>query len=150
MGDVTNSRLAAQTDLGRAVYKIETLDTETNVERKDDGGVKVTLTVDANLLLDEMIGFTEIPQEELVNYLGDIAASAIRDRIVATFQKAQAMDADIYGFGLALHRHHKEQWHEIENDWDAIFQNIEFDVQVTTHLPSTGKVVQSIEMEEQK
>ena len=60
------------------------------------------------------------------------------------------LDADIYGIGLMLHRRDKTAWHAIADDWDAQFQNVTFEVRVTAELPGTGKVIQSVEMEEKK
>lgn len=150
MGNIENGRMAAESDQGRAVFQIETLDSSWNVEPKKDGGVKATVTITANLLLDEMIGFTDVSQNDLIEYLKNLGTSRIKDRIAATFEMARAMDADIYGIGLMLHRHHKAAWHAIADDWDAQFQNVEFDVRVSVQLPSIGKVIQSVEMGEQK
>ncbi len=150
MGGIENGRMAAESDQGRAVFQIETLDSAWNVEPKNDGGVKATVTINANILLDEMIGFTEIPQNELVEYLKNLATSRIKNRITETFETVRAMDADIYGIGLMLHQHHKAAWHAIADDWDAQFQNVEFEVRVNVQLPSTGKVIQSVEMGEKK
>ncbi len=149
LGDIVNGRLAAQTDQGRAVFQIETLESEWTVEPKENG-VQATVSINANLILNEVIGFTDVPAKELVDSLKDTATTAIRNRVVGTFEKARSLDADIYGIGLMLHRRDKTAWHAIADDWDAQFQNVTFEVRVTAELPGTGKVIQSVEMEEKK
>jgi spore germination protein KC len=150
MGDIKNGRMAAESDQGRAVFQIESLESAWKVEPRKDGGVKTVLTVNANLLLDEMVGFTGVPQNDLVKYLKELGTSRIKNRIVETFETTRAMDADIYKIGVMLHQHHKTAWHAIADDWDAQYQNIDFEVRVSVQLPSTGKVIQSVEMEKQQ
>ncbi len=150
MGSIENGRMAAESDQGRAVFQIETLTSAWDVKPKDDGGVKATVTINAQILLDELAGFTDVPEDQFVEYLRDLATNEIQNRISATFEMARAMDADIYGIGVMLHKHHKAAWHAIADQWDAQFQNVEFEVQVSVQLPTTGKVIQSVEMGEKK
>ena len=71
-----------------------------------------------------------------------------RERILATFEVAQELQADIYGFGTSVYREYPRQWKEMKGNWDELFQQIELIVEVDLRLVNTGQIVQSLTMEE--
>lgn len=147
MGDVTSGRLDVESEEGHAIFQIESLKSTWTVTREDGKPVGAALHIEANLLLEEMTGYAQIGGEELVDSLRARAAAEIRNKITQTFEKAVALDADIFGIGMNLHRHHKAQWHAVMDNWDAEFQQVALDIEITAFLPSMGKVIQSVEME---
>ncbi|MPM64242.1 hypothetical protein SDC9_111128 [bioreactor metagenome] len=72
----------------------------------------------------------------------------IKKTITDTFKSAQDLGADIYGFGAALYQKHPKEWRAMKPNWDALFKDIDFSVEVDAHLAQTGQIVQSLEMEE--
>jgi spore germination protein KC len=147
MGDVKQYGVMADSDLGRAVFHIVKLDTKRDVTLRPDGGVRVTLSVDATLNVGELRGFNGMTPEDLMPYLVNLAQNKIRQRIAGTYRTTQALDADIYGIGTSVHREYPKEWKELKNRWDELFPDTELDVQVKVHIPATGQIVKSLEME---
>ncbi|MEN6316475.1 MAG: Ger(x)C family spore germination protein [Clostridiaceae bacterium] len=150
MGNVEQCGVVADCDLGRSVFQIINLDTERDVTLRPDGGVRVTLSVDATLNIDELRGFNGMTSKDLMPYLVDLAQSEIRRKITGTFETAQTLNADIYGIGTSVHREYPKEWKELKNRWNELFPDIELDVQVKVHIPATGQIAKSLEMEGSK
>lgn len=150
MGNVKQCGVVADSDLGRAVFHIVKLDTKRDVTLRPDGGVRVTLSVDATLNVGELHGFNGMTPEDLMPYLAELAQNKIRQRIAGTYKTTQTLDADIYGIGTSVHREYPKEWKELKNRWDELFPGTELDVQVKVHIPATGQIVKSLEMEGSK
>ena len=150
MGNVKQCGVVAHCDLGRAVFQIVNLDTKKDVTLQPDGGVRVTLSVDATLNIGELRGFNGMTSKDLMPYLVDLAQSEIRRKITDTFETTQTLNADIYGIGTSVHREYPKEWKELKNRWNELFPDIELDVQVKVHIPATGQIVKSLEMEGSK
>lgn len=150
MGNVKKCGVVADCDMGRAVFQIVNLDTKRDVTLQPDGGVRVTLSVDATLNIGELRGFNGMTSKDLMLYLVDLAQSEIRRKITDTFETTQTLNADIYGIGTSVHRKYPKEWKELKNRWNELFPDIELDVQVKVHIPATGQIVKSLEMEGSK
>ncbi len=150
MGNVKQCGVVTDSDLGRAVFHIINLDTERDVTLRPDGGVRVTLTVDATLNIGELRGFNGMTPKDLMPYLVDLAQNEIRRKITDTFVTAQTLNADIYGVGTSVYREYPKEWKELKNRWNELFPDTELDVQVKVHIPTTGQIVKSLEMEGSK
>ncbi len=148
MGNVKKCGVVADCDMGRAVFQIINLDTERDVTLRPDGGVRVTLSVNATLNIGELRGFKGKTSQDLMRYLIDLAQSEIRRKITDTFETTQTLNADIYGIGTSVHRKYPKEWKEFKNRWNELFPDTELDVQVQVHLPTTGQIIKSMEMEE--
>ncbi|MEA4846966.1 MAG: Ger(x)C family spore germination protein [Clostridiaceae bacterium] len=150
MGDVERCGVVVQSDLGRAVFNIAKLETKRDVSLRPDGGVRVTLSVDAILGIGELRGFEGMSFKDLMPYLVELAQNQIREQITDTFETARTLNADIYGFGVSVHRAHPKEWKEMKAYWDELFSETELEVQAKVHLPATGQIIKSLEMEENK
>lgn len=148
MGDVKDSSLTIESGSDIAAFFMPALDCKRDITLRQDGGVRVELTVDAVLGVSELVGFSDVSIEELLPHLVALTQEEIKREITYTFEIARGMDADIYGYGASVHRKYPKEWKKIEKQWSDVFKDIEFDVQVKTHIPELGKSVQSLEMEE--
>jgi len=148
MGGVKNSSVAAEDDAGKAVFIIDELNSKRTLALREDGGVGVKISVDALLSVNELSGFSEMAPLELINHLIELSQDTIRQRIADTFETARNMKADIYEFGVSAHRKFPKEWRQMSDRWDDYFAGIEFEVEVKARIPSTGKVIKSLKMEE--
>lgn len=146
MGNVKQSDMTTGTDLGKAVFHISALDCKRDVALREDGGVKVTLSIESTLNVSELSGFNGITPGELLPRLEQMAQDEIRKKITDSFNAVRKLNADIFGFGTSVHRKYPKEWKTMNEQWDTLFPDIELDVQVQVHLPSTGQIVQSLEM----
>ncbi len=147
MGDVKQSGVAAETEIGRAVFDIQKLDVKRKVTIRPDGGVKVTLSANGVLRLSQLSGFYGMQPVEIMTYLKDMAQTQIQNQIYQTFDISRAMNADIYGFGASVYQHYPKIWPDMVRDWDTYYQDIDLEVQVNVRIPQTGKIVKSLEMD---
>lgn len=65
-------------------------------------------------------------------------AAVIHDEVITAWEKARKLNADIFGFGEAVHRKYPNEWKKLENEWDTIFPNLEVTVIVDTKIGNTG------------
>ena len=63
---------------------------------------------------------------------------------MAALNKAQELNADVFGFGEALHRKYPKQWKELEKDWDEIFPELEVEIVVETQVSRSGISIKPI------
>lgn len=145
-GHVKKSDVTAANDLGKAVFHIAKLDCKRNVMLRPDGGVRVALAVETTLTIGELSGFDGMTPDKLMPYLVELAQEEIRQKIIDSFAAARRLNADIYGFGTAVHRKYPKEWKTMKEQWNTLFPDIELNVQVKAHIPGTGKIVRSLEM----
>jgi len=150
MGGVSGSVVTARSDSMTASLYITSLNVNREITVRQDGGVSVKLAVNASLEIKELIEFDAIPVKELIPILTDMVQKAIADRIINTFEAVREMDADIYGYGVDIHRKYPNEWDSgnMKERWPELFSDIDFKVSVKAAIPTTGKAIQSMEMEE--
>ena len=73
--------------------------------------------------------------------LEKLEAAVIRQEILAAWRKARRLNADVFGFGEALHRRHPRQWKSMEPEWDRLFPRIGLKVEVNTALRRVGEIM---------
>jgi spore germination protein KC len=145
-GNVKKCDVTAANDLGKAVFHIAKLDCKRNVILRPDGGVRVALAVETTLTIGELSGFDGMTPGELMPCLVELAQEEIRQKIVDSFAAARRLNADIFGFGTAVHRKYPKEWKNMKEQWNTLFPDIELNVQVKAHIPGTGKIIRSLEM----
>ena len=150
MGNVQQCDMETGSSLGKAVFHITKLDCKRDITLRQDKGVQVALSADATLNVGELSGFAGMAPDELLLYLVQLAEEEIRRKITDSFETARGLNADIYGFGTSVHRKYPKEWEMMKGQWDAIFPDIEFSVKARVHIPGTGQIIQSLEMEGDK
>ena len=81
-----------------------------------------------------------------MTYLMAASRNEIRNAIVNTFDIVRDLNSDIYGIGMSVYRKYPREWRKMKKQWDKIFPETELDVKVRVRIPSTGQVVESLEM----
>lgn len=148
LGNVRTSNVMLTEGTGTAVLHISRLDCKRKVALRPDGGVRVELHLTGISGIGELGGFGQTKPAELMPYLETLAKAEIRERVLATFEVAKELQADIYGFGTSVYHAYPRQWKEMEGNWDELFQQLELIVEVDLRLANTGQIVQSLTMEE--
>ncbi len=147
-GPAQRCGIVAQSERGRVVFQVASLKTERDVTLTPEGGVKAELSVEATLSIAELRGFEDMTSKELMPYLLEVAQDQLEEQIATTFEIAQRLNADIYGFGASVHRKYPKQWREMEGRWDELFPEMELEIKIKPHIPATGQIVTSLEMGE--
>ena len=150
MGDVRLGGVIAKTDLGEVAFSIVALDTQRKVEVLPTGRLHIELVVNATLEVGDLSGFKDVSAEDLVPYLRGAAQDKIRRQILETFEIAQSLGADIYQFGVTLHRKDAKKWMEMKDTWAEHFAQADLDVQLRINITSMGQTSKSLEMQEDR
>jgi spore germination protein KC len=84
--------------------------------------------------------------EDFVNSLNRRMATAIRNEIMCSLEKARKLNSDIFGFGRTIYRTKYRKWQQLENDWQDIFPNVMVDIEINARVHRHGIVLQPIEI----
>lgn len=85
---------------------------------------------------------------ENIDKMQELINASIKGDITAAVTKAQLLDSDIFGWGLAISRSNPALWKQLEKDWPAIFPGIETDIVVKFDLRRTYLLDKSFEFKE--
>lgn len=147
-GDVKKCNIDISEGSNRVGLHIATLDCKREVALRQDGGVRVSLTINSVANVNELHGFEEMKPPELLKHLEKLAQEEIKDKIMDCFSTAKLLDADIFEFCTMVHKKYPRQWNKMKDRWNEIFSDIDLQVQVNVRIPETGQIVQSLEIEE--
>lgn len=106
--------------------------------RGTDGSVRMELTVSEDGTIESNETAEDMSTSENIEMLKERMRATIRSDIENALEQARALSADIFGFGEAIRREYPEEWEKMKEDWDAVFPEIELDIQVNVKLRSTG------------
>ncbi len=106
-------------------------------------GDKVILKTKINIraALGELIAKTDVSNEEDIRRLEDACSKTVEVNIESAVKKVQQeYGTDIFGFGVAFHHKYPKQWEKIKENWDEIFKDAEFQIEVKTSIIRTGLI----------
>lgn len=106
-------------------------------------GDKVILKTKINIraALGELIAKTDVSNEEDIRRLEDACSKTVEVNIESAVKKVQQeYGTDIFGFGIAFHHKYPKQWEKIKENWDEIFKDAEFQIEVKTSIIRTGLI----------
>jgi Ger(x)C family germination protein len=101
--------------------------------------IKVNITEEGNI--GEQAGSKNLSKLKEVEFLEKKKADVIRNEVIAAVKKAQELDADVFGFGDAIHKKYPEQWKKLEENWDELFMNVQVEVDVDAKLRLMGRII---------
>lgn len=81
---------------------------------------------------------------DLISQMEKAQAQEIESQVKAAVKKSMSLNADVFGFGDAVHRKYKKEWKELEPRWDDIYPTIKVSVKVKTHLNEIGDINKAI------
>jgi spore germination protein KC len=64
----------------------------------------------------------------------------IRDEIVSSLEKAKYLNTDIFGFGEEIHKKYRNQWKQLEKNWEEIFPSIQVEIEIDSKIRSAGLI----------
>jgi germination protein, Ger(x)C family len=99
--------------------------------------IEVNITEEGNIA--EQTGSENLAKLPEIAKLEEKESEVIQNEVMAAVKKAQELDADVFGFGDAVHQNYPEQWKDMESNWDDIFPDIEVEVNVEAKLRLMGR-----------
>lgn len=100
--------------------------------------IKINVFEEGNI--GEQTGTENLSKLPEVASLEKKKAEVIRNEIMAALKKAQDLDADVFGFGEAVHKRYPKEWKSLEGNWDEIFKNIQVEVNIESKLRLIGRI----------
>lgn len=113
--------------------------TKTRVEIGEDGIPRFEIELRAVFDVSEHFG--ERPGVDHTWYIDSLekrANTVIERDIQAAVSKAQALNADVLGFGEEVYRQHPREWERLRNNWPDIFPMVEVTVSSTSEINTRG------------
>lgn len=107
--------------------------------RYEDGQLHVSVQIRTDMNLTEGKVEADLSQEQERALLEEHAARAIEEYTRAFFQTVQTeYKTDIFGLGRLLFEDQPDLWRQLEDRWDELFIQAQFEVHVTVELTNTG------------
>lgn len=106
--------------------------------KANDGQANAIINIRAEGDLAEYHGFNHIATNQGIHKVEDAFNKEITKQVTKVVQKAQKLNADIFGFGSELHQTDPQAWRKLEKDWYKVFPKIEVKVNVVSHIRRTG------------
>ncbi|MEA4924554.1 MAG: Ger(x)C family spore germination protein [Syntrophomonadaceae bacterium] len=108
-------------------------------------GDQVKITIEVSLESDLILykDHQEI-SPDLIQQLEEEGAAEVESQIMAAVNKAVALDADVFGFGEAVHRKYKREWQAMKPQWDEIYPGIKVAVKVRNHINEIGEANETL------
>lgn len=121
-----------------STMNIVKLKTKKDVEIKD-GNIVLKVKVNLRGSVGEIVGDIDISTEEGIKALEEACSKQIKKGIEDAFVKVQKeYKSDVFGFGTVFHRKYPKEWSKINEKWNEIFAEANFQVQVKTNTIRTG------------
>lgn len=76
----------------------------------------------------EQKGTQELLLPETIKILEQKISRQVETEVMAAVRKAQELDSDIFGFGLAISRAQPQEWKQLEQNWEKLFPTVELKV----------------------
>lgn len=108
------------------------------------GSLRIKVTVNVRSNLGNEYDGLDLDRPETLQSLARREATVIRNEINAVINKAKELNADIFGFGEAVHRADPKVWKELEPRWNEIFPELEVDLVVKANINQVGLIIKPI------
>lgn len=91
--------------------------------------------------LEEMTGDIDITKQENIKEIEKACSEEIKKGVSNTIIKVQKeFKSDIFGFGSVFHRKYPDEWKKIKNNWNEVFSEADFQVEVDTNVIRNGLI----------
>ena len=122
------------------VLEVKSSKVKKNLEIKDE---KLHLTIDVKVvgtLLENTKGLN-ISNKDMLEAIKSAASNQVKEYITMTMEKAQKeFKVDSFSIGNLVHIKYPHLWREISDEWESIFPDLDYDVNVSTDLIRHGLI----------
>ena len=120
------------------VVEVKKSDTKNTVEIIDD---KIHFKINVNIkgaLIEDMKGLN-VSQKEVLDGVELACSNQVKNYIHMAMEKAQKeFEVDSFSVGNLVHIKYPDLWREISDDWESIFSDLDYTINVKTDLVRTG------------
>lgn len=106
-----------------------------------DGEIHLNINIKLRGALGEENRGIDIGNSEVLNVLEKSCSEKIKSLVSATMDKGQKeFKQDNFSIGVIVHRQYPELWKEIAKDWNNVFPDISYSVNVETDIVKAGTI----------
>lgn len=145
LGKVRSGIIVVNAPDNKGQVSLEILRSRSRVKaevRGDSVRIKVTIIVQSNV--GNQNSALDLSKPETLKTLARREETAIRNEIKSALNKAREFNADIFGFGEAVHRTDPKAWKRLEPRWDEIFPELQIDLAVKANINQVGLIIKPI------
>lgn len=113
------------------------------IPRLENGTPQITVKISISSNLGEAGCPDDLLQSAIWSTMEKQQTQAIRREILMALNRAQALNADIFGFGDAFYKKYPSQWRQIGPHWQEIFPELKVDVVVESKVESPSLTVKA-------
>ncbi|MGN7407937.1 Ger(x)C family spore germination protein [Sporosarcina sp. SAFN-010] len=124
----------------------EVTDSKTKVNGKMvKGEPRIELEVRSSQNVEEMDCPINLGEEKTIAELDKISSETLKEIVTNTLDTIQnRYEADVFGFGEAIHRADPKAWKKLEKDWEQLFPDLEVHVKVDVRTKGVGTIINTI------
>ncbi|WP_042201444.1 Ger(x)C family spore germination protein [Paenibacillus camerounensis] len=146
--DIKGGVLTVDNERGIPTYSLEILSSRTKVKPVWTGGkLQLQVSTLTHTGLDEVMSTVDLNGKESIQAIEERASADLQEQILAVIRKVQReYQADIFGFGKAVHDDMPQIWHGIEKRWPQEFKELDIKVTSKVVIQSTAKSSRTIKL----
>lgn len=103
-----------------------------------DNQLQMQIDIKSNLAFYEQTGDLQLTTTAGARQIEKLCNTQIKRQVQACIDQAQFLEADVFGWGLIVHRRQPEVWNQIADQWPAIFPSVKSDITVQTKIQRTN------------
>lgn len=104
-----------------------------------DGNIHLDVNVKIRASLVEEMRAVDLDDEEIIKILEDSASREVEKIISKTLEKGQKeFKQDNFSIGQGIHKKNPDLWKEISEDWESIFPEMTYSINVKTNITKIG------------
>ena len=132
--------ITVDTELGKIDLIITGANGSIKPLKNEDGSIGIKLKISAKGCLEGNETEEDMSKLENIKVLSELAEEAIRADIESALKQAQALSADVFGFGEAIRRDYPKAYEKIKDNWEVEFVKLKPELEVEVLLDCTGGI----------
>lgn len=115
----------------------------------ENGKPTINIEVDIKAEIESVIGEFDISKKENKEIFEKLANQKVKSLCEQSIKKAKELGTDIYGFGEEIHRKYPEQWKDMKDDWNKLFQKLPVNISVNVEIKQLGQIGKPLFLKEE-
>lgn len=132
--------ITVETKLGKVDLIITGANGSIKPIENEDGSIGIKLKLSAQGCLEGNETEQDMSKIENIQMLSELAEEAIRADIESALKQAQALSADVFGFGEVIRRDYPKAYEKIKDNWEVEFVKLKPELEVEVLLDCTGGI----------
>ena len=138
LGQSPKRNIIVKNEDGNAALAIINTHSEMSTELKDNK-VENKVKVKAMFRISEIAGFKDFDFKDIIPIIEEITKDEIYSKIESAIKASMNYQSDIFGFGANLHKKCPEDFKKVEADWNNIYKDSNYTIDINIHIQDSGK-----------